>query len=178
MASLQCFIRNWKTKALIGLFICSSSCFFSLNLSRGIYGGSARNSNSFFERADILSLWFWITGVGSNSKFSNIKFMVSETRICMLHENNVRSLAVEIFLKREKMLSGNVLVVAKLFKAAAPKQKSRKQNRKTKRKQVDRWDQNHRLTLWSSTTKTAGNWRISRTQHLLNVTKNLLVLGY
>jgi hypothetical protein len=41
--------------------------------------------------------------VGSNSKFSNIKFMVSE--------NNVRSLAVEIFLKREKMLSGNVLVV-------------------------------------------------------------------
>jgi hypothetical protein len=112
--------------------------------------------------------------VGSNSKFSNIKFMVSETRICMLHENNVRSLAVEIFLKREKMLSGNVLVVAKLFKAAAPKQKSRKQNRKTKRKQVDRWDQNHRLTLWSSTTKTAGNWRISRTQHLLNVTKNLL----
>jgi 1-aminocyclopropane-1-carboxylate deaminase/D-cysteine desulfhydrase-like pyridoxal-dependent ACC family enzyme len=49
--------------------------------------------------------------VGSNSKFSNIKFMVSETRICMLHENNVRSLAVEIFLKRDKMLSGNVLVV-------------------------------------------------------------------
>jgi hypothetical protein len=61
--------------------------------------------------------------VGSNSKFSNIKFMVSESTrqaciicqklwICMLHENNnVRSLAVEIFLKRDKMLSGNVLVV-------------------------------------------------------------------